>query len=300
MDVIHEENCPICGSQHIEKAMTCTDHYATGETFEVWECKDCNFRFTQDFPDESVIGRYYESPDYISHSDTRRGLMNKVYHWSRSQMLKRKATLVINSSGKECGNLLDIGAGTGYFASTMQNRGWKVTAAEKSEQARDFAKNQMNVETVINSDALPELPDHSFDVITMWHVMEHVQNLDKEWSELHRLLKDDGRFVMAIPNYQSADAAIYGPYWAAYDVPRHLWHFNVYNLKQIAKNHDFGVNVVYPMPLDAFYISMLSEKYKGHGVTFLRGMWSGLRCYHRSRNDVTKSSSLIYVLERLK
>lgn len=120
MDIIHIDTCPICGSQHLEEAGTCVDHYATGESFKIWKCRDCRFRFTQDFPDESVNARYYDSPDYISHSDTRRGLMNKIYHWARTFMLRRKRNLVTSATELKRGHLLDIGSGTGYFAHEMK------------------------------------------------------------------------------------------------------------------------------------------------------------------------------------
>ena len=140
MDIIHIDTCPICGSQHLEEAGTCMDHYATGESFKIWKCRDCRFRFTQDFPDESVNARYYDSPDYISHSDTRRGLMNKIYHWARTFMLRRKRNLVTSATELKRGHLLDIGSGTGYFAHEMKKISWNVTAAEKSENARSFAQ----------------------------------------------------------------------------------------------------------------------------------------------------------------
>ena len=138
MDTIHIDTCPICGSKRLDEAGTCTDHYATGESFKIWRCLDCRFRFTQDFPDESVIARYYDSPDYISHSDTRRGLVNKIYHLARTYMLRRKRNLVIEQTEQERGHVLDIGAGTGYFAHEMKKARWTVTAAETNPEARAF------------------------------------------------------------------------------------------------------------------------------------------------------------------
>ena len=131
--------CPVCGGTHLERTLTCIDHYASGEVFHLCGCRDCGFIFTQDFPVEAEIGRYYETPDYISHSDTKKGVMNSVYHWVRGYMLKRKARLVAHEAHRKTGRLLDIGTGTGYFADTMKRGGWQVEAIEKNAHARAFA-----------------------------------------------------------------------------------------------------------------------------------------------------------------
>ena len=130
--------CPVCGGTHLERTLTCIDHYASGEVFHLCRCRDCGFILTQDFPAEAEIGRYYETPDYISHSDTKKGVMNSVYHWVRSYMLKRKARLVVHEAHRKTGRLLDIGTGTGYFADTMKRCGWQVEAIEKNAHARAF------------------------------------------------------------------------------------------------------------------------------------------------------------------
>ena len=118
--------CPLCGGTHLKRVMTCTDFYASGEQFDVVSCEDCGFTFTQGAPVEAEIGRYYETSDYISHSDTKKGAMNAVYHQVRKYMLGKKARLVAKESHRKRGRLLDIGTGTGYFAATMEQRGWKV------------------------------------------------------------------------------------------------------------------------------------------------------------------------------
>jgi 2-polyprenyl-3-methyl-5-hydroxy-6-metoxy-1,4-benzoquinol methylase len=290
--------------------MICVDDYATGEEFSLWRCADCGFLLTQGAPVEAEIGRYYETPDYISHSDTHRGLMNRVYHWVRHFMLARKAALVEQAvsaaqapataaprSGAR--RALDIGTGTGYFPHTLRERGWEVTAIEKNASARQFARDHFQLE-VKPDEALwsDDLQAKSFDAITLWHVMEHLEHLNEVWERLSALLKDDGALIVAVPNPTSYDARRYGPRWAAYDAPRHLWHFAPRVMAQLAAKHGFELTATRPMPFDAFYVSMLTEKYLGRKAYFWRGMWTGLKAWVSALGDKEKSSSLIYVFRK--
>ena len=258
----------------MKRVMTCTDFYASGEQFELCSCEDCGFTFTQGVPVEAEIGKYYETPDYISHTDTRKGAMNTIYHYVRSYMLGRKARLVAREAHRKRGRLLDIGTGTGYFADTMARRGWKVEAVEKSPQARAFAKEHFDLDVKPES-ALKEFAPGSFDVITLWHVMEHLEHLNETWEMLRELLTEKGMLIVAVPNCSSYDAGRYGEYWAAYDVPRHLWHFTPVTIQQLASRHGFIMAARHPMPFDAFYVSMLSEKHRGSSCSFLKGMYAG-------------------------
>lgn len=289
--------CPLCGGTHLERALTCVDHYASGEMFHLCRCEDCGFLFTQDFPVEAEIGRYYETPDYISHSDTRKGAMNSVYHWVRNYMLGRKARLVTHEAHRKEGRLLDIGTGTGYFADTMQRRGWQVDAVEKNPGARAFAKEHFNLDVKPDT-ALGDFAPGSFDVITLWHVMEHLESLNEMWETLHSLLTDKGVLIIAVPNCSSFDAKKYGAYWAAYDVPRHLWHFTPGTMQQFGAKHGFIMKERHPMPFDAFYVSMLTEKHMRHSCTFLRGMITGTLAWLSALVKKERSSSMIYVFRK--
>ena len=208
VDKLKIDTCPLCGGQSLKHALTCTDYYASGEEFEVVRCAHCGFMMTQQAPVEAEIGSYYETPDYISHSDTRRGIMNQLYHAVRRYMLSRKAVLVERATKMKQGNLLDYGTGTGYFPHTMVGRGWHAKAIEKSAKAREFAHDHFSLE-VEAEDALATYPDASFDVITLWHVMEHLEHLNEMWQSLSRLLKDRGVLVVAVPNPASKDAEMY-------------------------------------------------------------------------------------------
>ena len=289
--------CPLCGGTHLKRVMTCTDFYASGEQFDLLSCEDCGFTFTQGVPVEAEIGRYYETPDYISHSDTKKGAMNAIYHQVRKYMLGKKARLVVKESHRKQGRLLDIGTGTGYFAEAMDQRGWEVEAIEKNAQARLFAKEHFGLD-VKEEGALYEFEPGSFDVITLWHVMEHLEHLNEVWDKLYELLTNRGVLIVAVPNCSSYDALKYGEYWAAYDVPRHLWHFTPATIQQLASKHGFIMAARHPMPFDAFYVSMLSEKHRGSAFAFLKGMWTGTKGWFSALGKKERSSSMIYVFRK--
>ncbi|MDR0937862.1 MAG: class I SAM-dependent methyltransferase [Mediterranea sp.] len=297
MEKLNIDACPLCGGAQLEHVMDCTDFYASGERFELCSCERCGFLFTQGAPVEAEMGKYYASPDYISHTDTRKGAMNSVYHVVRSLMLRRKARLVSREAHRKTGHLLDIGAGTGYFAHAMARRGWDVAAVEKSEAARAFAKQRFDLELKPET-ALAELEAGSFDVITLWHVMEHLEPLNDTWKRCHDLLTGKGRLVVAVPNCSSYDAQRYGADWAAYDVPRHLWHFTPDTIHQLATKHGFVMTARHPMPFDAFYVSMLSEKHRGSSFAFARGLYTGTLAWISALRQKERSSSMIYVFRK--
>ena len=297
MDILKINTCPLCGGQQLEHALTCTDYYASGETFEVVCCVQCGFLMTQNAPVEAEIGKYYETPDYISHSDTQKGLMNQVYHWVRQLMLSRKAALVKRISKISKGVLLDYGTGTGYFAHTMMKKQWQVKAIEKSPQARTFAKEHFGLEVDAETE-LPHYPSDAFDVVTLWHVMEHIEHLNEMWKTLHKILKERGVLIVAVPNPDSYDAKKYKEWWAAYDVPRHLWHFRPSVIQQFGSKHGFVLEERLPMPFDAFYVSMLTEKYKGSKLSFVKGLWIGTCAWFSALGKKERSSSMIYVFRK--
>lgn len=287
----------MCGGTQLERTLTCVDHYATGEMFHLCRCAECGFLFTQDFPAETEIGRYYETPDYISHSDTKKGIVNRAYHHVRHYMLKRKARLIMNEAHRKEGRLLDIGTGTGYFPATMKALGWQVEALEKNALARNFAQTHFGLE-IKPETALVDYAPQSFDVITLWHVMEHLEHLNETWETLHSLLTDKGILIVAVPNCSSYDARKYGAYWAAYDVPRHLWHFTPDTMQKLGAKHGFILSARHPMPFDAFYISMLTERYMQRSAVFVRGLWTGTWAWFNTLVKKERSSSMIYVFRK--
>lgn len=297
MNAITHRSCPLCKGNGIRKRFTCKDHFATCEAFDIYECPECGFVFTQNIPDEKEIGRYYESQEYISHSDTKKGLFNRIYHVVRSIMLCRKARIIEKLTFLKNGKILDYGAGTGYFARTMEKRGWDVTAIEKSPQARELAQKEFDY-NMFPEEHLGNIKERSLDVVTLWHVMEHIQNLDSFWDELYRIIDDTGIAVIALPNCNSYDARKYKENWAAYDVPRHLWHFTPETVMRWGERHGFILERQMTMPFDGFYISMLSERYKGSSVPGVRGLWTGLKGWFATGTRRNASSSIIYVFRK--
>jgi len=293
MTTIRHTNCPICDSKQIETRQSITDHSHTGDEFPLVRCGKCDFHFTQDIPDAVSIAPYYKSENYISHSDTQKGLFFKVYHSVRSYMLKRKQKIVEDSTSKTKGNLLDIGTGTGYFPSTMINGGWTAEGIEQDIDTRKYAAEKFNLK-VQDTPELYNLKENSFDAVTMWHVLEHVHDLNDYIKKVHSLLKTDGKFIVAVPNHKSFDAKYYGNYWAAWDIPIHLWHFHPESMENLMKKHQFKVEKTIPMPFDAAYVSMLSEQYKSGSKLpgLIKGIWFALK----GKLTPEKCSSVIYII----
>ncbi|HRP44716.1 MAG TPA: methyltransferase domain-containing protein [Ginsengibacter sp.] len=295
--MIHYPHCPLCNSDTFEPQLEIKDFSISGEIFPVWACSHCGLWFTQDAPSEAESSRYYQAEQYISHSDTDKGLVNRLYHLVRRRTLKSKQKLIESSSGIKGGSLLDIGSGTGSFLHTMQSAGWTVTGIEPDDIARKNALSLHQIET-FPPNRIASLTSNSFDIITMWHVLEHVHGLENQMNELHRLLKDRGKIFIAVPNHTSYDATHYGAFWAAWDVPRHLYHFSPAAMEFLSEKYHFKINARRPMWFDSFYVSLLSEKYKTGKSRFISAIWIGLRSNLKALANVRKCSSIIYILEK--
>jgi len=295
--MINYKECPLCSSSDISLHLKCKDHFISGEEFGLYKCNTCGFIFTQNHPDENSIAKYYQSEDYISHSDTSKGLLNKLYKLVRDLMLRRKTSHLLKATGLKTGKLLDIGCGTGYFAGAMKAAGWEVTGIEPDQKARDLAYSLFGF-PVISPDQISSLPSESFDAITLWHVLEHFNDPVKYFSEISRLLKPEGLCLVALPNSSSYDAVYYLKFWAAYDVPRHLWHYNPATFNRLLEKVGFRCFQTRNLPFDVFYISILSEKYKGSSLSFLKGVTRGKLYFLRSLFNRKKSSSIIYFLKK--
>lgn len=289
--------CPLCSSTGPARYLTCTDYLVSRENFNLYKCPDCGFVFTFSYPDEKEIGLYYDSGEYISHNDKAKGLLNLIYLQTRNIMLKRKSRLVEKSSGISKGKILDIGCGTGYFAGTMKKAGWEVKGIEPNLKARDFASGHFGID-ILDPAEISQLPDASFDCITMWHVLEHFHKPSDYAAQIRRLLKPGGVCIAALPNSSSHDAEYYGKEWAAWDVPRHLWHFTPDTFKIFSEKEGLAITDIKPLPLDVFYISVLSEKNRRSFIPFIKGMITGSVFAFMTLFGKHRSSSLIYFLNR--
>ena len=294
--------CPFCESEDTSLHLKLKDYFLSQEEFEIHECSECKLLFTMPRPDATAIGKYYKSEDYLSHNEHKKGLVPWIYNRVKKINVKSKYKRLCKvmrgqkSSIHNFTELLDFGCGVGNFLHYAQQKGCEVMGCDLSEDARKIASEKLG-KTIVTPEEIFALPHSTFDVITMWHVLEHIDDLHNQAEQLHRLLKDNGRLVIAVPNYKSYDAEYYQDKWAAYDVPRHLNHFHKESLENIFKGK-FQLKSIHPMKWDAFYISMMSEKFAGHGNTFIRGIIRGWKSNRKARRS-GEYSSLIYVYDKI-
>ncbi|NND63424.1 MAG: class I SAM-dependent methyltransferase [Flavobacteriaceae bacterium] len=267
------------------------DFLLTGEEFELKYNEELQLLETFPQPSENALARYYESPEYISHTDSQKGLMAFLYRKVKSYSINKKCKL-LSGLQPEKGLLLDVGAGTGEFLKAAKSDGWEVMGVEPNKEAAQLASNK--VKRIYSS--LDEMENIKFDAITLWHVLEHLPNLDKVIHKLHSLLKEGGVLIIAVPNYKSYDANYYKEFWAAYDVPRHLWHFSQHTIKTLF-TPQLVLEKIKPMIFDSFYVSLLSEKYKTGKKFSLKAFWVGFRS-NWSAKRTGEYSSLIYCFKK--
>lgn len=288
--------CLVCKSNSTERFLECTDHFVSGEKFETRKCNSCGFVFTANPPEMSKMGTYYQSEEYISHSDTQEGLVNKLYHKVRDIMLKRKLKLVKKEAPGKV--LLDIGCGTGYFPHFMKKNGFEAYGMELDADARKFAAENFNLKVDSPDDLLSQKIESKYDVITLWHVLEHLHDSEKYLNWIKNALKDDGALIIALPNCSSYDAKAYGKFWAAYDVPRHLWHFVPETFKPYLSQFGFKLKQVKRLPFDAFYNSLMSAKYAKKFSALIHGFIIGNISNLFGAFNAKRTSSVIYVLRK--
>ena len=275
--------------------LTVKDYSVSGELFQLLYNEELEMLETFPQPKEDRLSEYYKTEDYISHTDTQRNLFEKVYHWVRKISLKRKLKL-INSFKFSEKNLLDIGCGTGDFLKVAKENNWLVSGIEPNENARQIANSKTD-NSVFQIEQLSRFNPKSFNVITLWHVLEHLPKLEEHIKIIKSLLKDDGVLIIAVPNYKSYDAKFYKSFWAAYDVPRHLWHFSRSSISKLFGKHNFRLEKSLPMKFDAYYVSLLSEKYKTGWMNVFRAFNIGLISNIKAKST-KEYSSVIYILKK--
>ena len=287
--------CPICRSTSFTLLLTAEDYTSTGESFNIVKCAGCNFTITNPRPDKISIGRYYQSETYISHSGGGQSLI-QIYRFARRITVQWKLRLV--NKYKSNGKALDYGCGTGAFLFKLQSNGWSVTGVEPSIEAREKASNLLRIPIY---PSLENIDHTTFDIITLWHVLEHVHDLENTLATLRSLLNDDGTIFIAVPNHESQDATKYKAFWAGYDVPRHLWHFSKDTMSKLLDNAGLSVVETIPMKLDAYYVSLLSERYKSPQqnklLTFLKAFLNGFTSNFAAIKN-RNYSSIIYIAKR--
>ena len=271
--------------------ITVKDFSVSGESFTLLLNEEYQILKTHPQPTLDKLGSYYEFEDYISHTDGKRTLFEKMYHFIKRKAIRDKVKL-INSYQPLKGKILDIGAGTGDFLLECKNQNWDILGIEPNDKAKGIALGK----GVKFGDTIEKLESNSFDVITMWHVLEHVPDVEHQVAELKRLLKPSGTIIIAVPNFKSYDAKYYKEFWAAYDVPRHLWHFSKTAIEKLFDKQNMNLEDIKPMWFDSFYVSLLSEKYKSGKMNFISGFFIGL-ISNVSGFFKKEFSSHIYVLK---
>lgn len=286
--------CPLCGGKETTLFLDGLDYFFTGQSFQIVTCLACGFRYTNPRPTEESSAGYYQSDEYISHDTGTNDLMTRIYALARHFTVQGKYNLVRKySPGK---SLLDIGCGTGEFLNYCQNHQFNCVGVEPSDKARTYAQTNYHLE--IREQFLQGM-HHSerFDCITLWHVLEHIHQLDATLVKIRTLLKPGGTAIIALPNSNSYDAGYYRQYWAAYDLPRHLYHFNRFAVTNLAEKHHFTLLEVLPQKLDVYYIALLSEKYKGSHLRVFKAFFRGMISNIVARDPKRGYSSQIYILK---
>jgi 2-polyprenyl-3-methyl-5-hydroxy-6-metoxy-1,4-benzoquinol methylase len=289
--------CPYCKSANVMEHLSTRDYFITQDPFTIYECANCKVLFTYPFPELDILySKYYKSENYLSHNKKASDLFSKLYRTVQKINIRKKLKLLeaVNESGEK--KILEVGAGVGDFLTACRNHGWKCFGVEPSEQARQVAKEFNKLDL---ADSIDKIGERNFSIITLWHVLEHVPDLEETIQKLKSYLSDGGRLIIAVPNHNSFDAKHYKQFWAGYDVPRHLYHFNKTSLTAIIQSQGFELVKTKPMIFDSFYVSLLSEKYRHKTliINYLKGFWNGL--LSNITSIFTKeSSSIIFIFQK--
>ena len=298
METLRE--CPSCNNSDFTKQLSCTDFTYSKQLFHIVSCNSCGLYFTNPRPDEKSIGVFYDNPEYVSHTDTNKGLLFRLYGIVKSYTLGQKRKLLERLSIDK--KVLDYGAGSGDFSNELASNGWKVSSFEPDSNARQLIQEKnASIELI---DSLDTLNDGSKSVIALWHVLEHVHRLKETIQHFNRILTDDGKLIIAVPNHTSYDAKFYWKNWAAYDVPRHLYHFNPSTIETLMQSQGFKLLDIRPMWFDSYYVSLLSEKNSSNGgilksvIGWGRAFFIGSISNILALGSTKKCSSVTYIFEK--
>lgn len=283
--------CLLCHNPGLTQEQKVTDHFGSKELFNIILCKQCQTGYTSPRPNQESIITYYKSNSYASHGDSIGTILDKVYSIIQSINFKSKKRILDKYTLSQ--NHLDFGCGTGAFLGYLRKHHWNVTGIEPDTDARTNVNKNITVHS--NLDELQE--GEQYSSISLFHVLEHVHELEKTLNTLIHRLDKNGVIILALPNYKSFDAQHYDSLWAGYDVPRHLYHFSQKSIHQLAKT--FGLNIVatHPLKFDSYYVSLLSEEYKNGRKKYFSALLNGFRSNRKAKTS-GEYSSLIYILSK--
>ena len=244
------------------------DHFLTKEVFNVVEHIEGVLKTEPDL-DEKTLKKYYDSSQYSSHNNIG-GCIGFLYSLSARIMLRFKFRVLAKHINKES-LIVDFGCGTGGFMSSLKKKKYNVVGVDSNKKARDKCLEKK----LTTFKSIKDFKEN-IDAITFWHSFEYVSNPNEILNQIINQSKNNLTVVIALPNYRSFDAKHYGAFWAAYDVPRHRFHYSARGIKKLMKSYGFECLKTKPMLLDAFYISIMSEKYKKSKLSFVKGIMVGL------------------------
>ena len=286
--------CPLCSCTSQQTFIESKDYFLSGESFSIQQCEQCSFKFTNPRPTFDEIGKYYESKEYISHTGKANNLLNFIYKIAQQYTLTKKEKIVNKYCGRK--SILDFGCGTGDFLHTCNQKGWKIHGFEPDKNARNIASSKNGIPIFSSIEQISHLPP--IDIITLWHVLEHIHDLNQTIKILSSKLTEDGKILIGVPNHECYDAKFYKEFWAAYDLPRHLYHFSQSTMKLLLKKHALKINAIIPMKLDSFYVSLLSEKYKNGKQNYITSFINGYKSNTYAKKNHYNYSSLIYIASK--
>jgi 2-polyprenyl-3-methyl-5-hydroxy-6-metoxy-1,4-benzoquinol methylase len=290
--LVNIDNCPICKSNGVFKEyISSKDYLITKEEFKIVQCQTCNFIFTNPRPNDQSLGNYYKSANYDSHKTANTNLKDFLYKKVRNYSTGKKLELINKiTKGK---SLLDIGCGAGFFINYCHQNNWRVEGMEPNLEALPYTSPKVKIHSHLNT-----IKENSFDIITMWHSLEHIAALDEVMEAAKKSLKKDGKLLIAVPNINSYDYLIYKEYWAALDVPRHLYHFTQESIGNLMKRNRLKVVKIEPLIFDSYYVSLLSEQYKTGKMNYGKAFINGLKSNNWAKKNNKNYSSILYIISK--
>lgn len=254
-------NCPLCGSENYKINLSAPDRFnPNGSAFEIVRCLNCEVAFLNPRPTRQSIAEFYKNAAYQPFLSTQSNLSlwDRLYRWVRVYTIRSKRKKI--EKLKTGGLLLDVGCGTGEFLNEMQSSGWQVTGLEMDREAAEFAEKTYHLNVFRGDLSASSFAGSSFDVITLWHVLEHLPNPKESLKQAKDLLKEDGWLLIACPDIASLDARFYQKHWVALDAPRHLLHFEPKSMAALCDSVALQMREIQQLPLDAFYNCLMSEQ----------------------------------------